>query len=101
MLKKILCGQRTDAAKKNVKSLKKFAERWKELYPFKVDQVVINKDVLRVVLTEKPERQDMVATNLILPKSIFDAMLKAKEFNVPLNTAFVQANGGIGAFEDS
>lgn len=49
--------------------------------------------------------QELVAyTNmvyeLIAPRKIVSAMMLAKEYVVPLNCAFIQANGGLGEFED-
>lgn len=38
---------------------------------------------------------------LIVPAKIVHAMLVAKQFVVPLNCAFIQANGGLGEFEDA
>jgi len=50
------------------------------------------------------ERELISYTNmvceLILPCKIAYAMLVAKQYVVPLNCAFIQANGGLGEFEE-
>lgn len=84
----------------DVDSLKTFVERWKNIYPFKVDQIVINQDVMNVVKSGNPDDQDLIATNIILPQAIFRAMLSAKKYDVPLNTAFIQGQGGLGKFSE-
>lgn len=84
----------------DVATLKTFVERWKDIYPFKIDQIVIDDEVLKAVKEEKLGRQDMVAANIALPLAIFHAMQHATEYNVPLNTAFIQGNGGLGAFQE-
>lgn len=81
-----------------VADLQAFVERWHAIYPFKVSQIVINEDVLQVVKSEIPGDQDLIAANIVIPQSVFLAMRLAEEYQVTLNTAFIQANGGLEKF---
>jgi hypothetical protein len=54
--------------------------------------------MLEVIRTDKVGNLDLIATNILLPQSIFTAMRIANEYKVPLNTAFIQSNGGLGNF---
>lgn len=85
---------------KTVHALVKFVRRWREIFPFRIDQVVINKDVLAVVKSEKPGPKDLIAANIVVPSAIFWAMTNAQKMTVPINTAFIQANGGMEAFQE-
>ena len=73
--------------------LNEFVNSWRDIYSIEIKEVT--QETLDCIKTEKID--DTIA-ELICPVKIFKAMLLAKEYIVPLNCAFIQANGGLGEF---
>ena len=82
----------------DLESFKLFLEQWKEIYEFDVADIVASDNLLKKVKAEQVDN-DLITLNIVLPQSIYKAMEIAKEYVVPLNTAFIQANGGLEKFQ--
>ena len=80
----------------NLNELKGFVTRWQNLIP-KVVPDTLTEDDFKNVKTETPTA---ISAEIILPYKTLQAMFIAKDFGVPLNCAFIQANGGMGEFEN-
>jgi hypothetical protein len=83
--------------------LTEFVNRWREI--FLIEMKEVNQQTLDDIRTANmnlspPRTMDNLVAELILPRKIMMAMINAQRYIVPLNCAFIQGNGGLGAFYD-
>jgi hypothetical protein len=87
----------------NASELKTFVKRWENLFT-NVKEDSLTEDILAKVKADKvdgPGHEANLIAELIIPVKVVKAMLVAEKYIVPLNTAFIQMNGGLGEFEDA
>lgn len=83
--------------------LKAFVSRWENLFT-NVKEESLTEDILAKVKADKvdgPGNEANLIAELIIPVKLVKAMLVAEKYIVPLNTAFIQMNGGLGEFENA
>lgn len=69
-----------------------FVNKWCEIYSI---EIKLEENTLNDIRVEK--MSDVIA-ELMLPVKILKSMLIQKQYEVPLNCAFIQSNGGIENF---